>query len=271
MNSRTVRIAWFALAAFATIALVRLAYNLIHYNPWQESLQLVEGKVPADWKAPEPLSSGPQGFYTKSSAIWLAVSPEEFSTVQSQILKELNANQAIIQHQKQSSIEDTEYSMMQSVIGAESANALIQRWKSSHEVLRFEEDRRDRSAEYASLKARLESLQQTRARITITPEQFKLSASREVSEEEASLQTRLDEFERARAVPASQAITAVIVARPGLGFSSFASMLLDAMWWSIALFGALTILALFGYLVLRLFQGGKEFLGWVNNRLDPKS
>ncbi|HBS06469.1 MAG TPA: hypothetical protein DEA96_15985 [Leptospiraceae bacterium] len=270
MKSRTVRIAWFALAAFAAIALVRLAYNLVQYDPWKESFNTVERKADLDWKSREALSSGPEGFYSRSSIIWLAIPGKDFQQIHSKALNELQSGQGTILHQQQSDLEDTTYSVLHSVINEQMASALLESWKSSYRVLRFEENRKDRTSEFNSLSARLEALQQTRARITITPEQFKLSASREVSEEQASLQSRLQEFERARTLPPQQALTVVFLSQSGLGFASVAALFMDALWWSVALFGAITILVLFGFLVLRLFQGGKEFLGWLGTRLDPK-
>ncbi|MEQ8352386.1 MAG: hypothetical protein RH862_12925 [Leptospiraceae bacterium] len=270
MSSRTVRIAWFALAAFGAIAIVRLAYNLIERDPRQSALQSVQQQT-MGIDSPDTLSFGTQGFYSRQSTIFLSVPNDSFRTIQNASVMALGENDATVLHQKQSQVDGTTYFLIQARVGQKEAEALLSTWKSQLEVLSFEESRKNLSAEYTSLKARLDSLQESKTRITITPAQFKLSATRELSEEQAALQTRLAEFEEARNANPQQALTAVFLARPSIGISSIASAILDAIWWSIALFGALAILSLFGFLILRLFQGGKDLLSFLGSRLDPKN
>ncbi|MCB1140115.1 MAG: hypothetical protein KDK23_15245 [Leptospiraceae bacterium] len=270
MNSRTLRIAVLALAGFGVFAIARLGYNLYGYSPAQALLSSVEGSATAGLSKESPLSFGPQGFYSRSSVIYVTAPKKEFGEALSASLQSLKGSGARLLHQKERNTEGTRFSVVQAELPEKSAEELLQRWKSQYEVLQFEENRSDRNTEYASLDARLESLQQTRTRITISPEQFKLSASSELGEEYAKLQTKKREFENARIVPPQQSLTAVFIARPGFGFAGLTDMILDALWWSIALFGALSILGLFAYLVLRLFQGGKDLLSWIGARLDPQ-
>ncbi|MCB1169854.1 MAG: hypothetical protein KDK25_05940, partial [Leptospiraceae bacterium] len=187
MNSRTLRIAIFALAGFGVFAIARLAYNLFQYSPAEALLSSVEGSATAGLSREAPLSHGPRGFYSRSSIIYLAVPEKKFGEALASSLQTLKDKEARLLHQKERKTEGTRYSVVQAELQENSADELLQRWKSEFEVLQFEENRSDQNTEYASLDARLDSLQQTRTRITISPEQFKLSASSELGEEYAKL------------------------------------------------------------------------------------
>lgn len=271
MESRTARIALLSLAAFGVLVIGRLGYNLYHYSPAEALLQSVQGDALSGLNQDPPLSHGPEGFYSRSSRIWLAVPDQEFNVALDSAIQALRQNNAAILHQKQRNTEQSRYSVIQVEVPENKAETLLGQWKSNLETLQFEENRNDLQENYAALDAKLQALDRTQTRITINPEQFKLSATSEIGEEAARLQSLKSDFERARLREPRQSLAVILIAKPGLGFSGVAGLFLDALWWSIALFGALSILGLFAFLILRLFQGGKDLLSWLGGKVDSRT
>ena len=179
MNSRNVRFALLALAAFGAFTIARLGYNVYRYDPTADLLRTVQTEALAGASNEVPLNYGPEGYYTRSSSIWLSVPAENFQSAQSGALDA--KDQARVLHRKQSRSGGTEYAALQIRISEQKAENMLSSMRAAFDVLRYEENRADKNEQFSTLQARLEALQQTKTRITITPEQFKLSASRELS------------------------------------------------------------------------------------------
>ncbi|MCB1164559.1 MAG: hypothetical protein KDK33_00285 [Leptospiraceae bacterium] len=262
------------LALFGLFVLGRLAWSAYHYSSLEDAIHSIKEERPIAGSAdPSPIAFAQQpsgsGFFTRTSTLWLTFdgSSEEFQSRSAALLASLSEAQASIAYQKENSSSQHPYLALKATLASNSAETLLQNFRSQYAVVQFEQNRQDLSSEFQSLQRRQIGLKETGLRISATPEQFKLGATQDLNQELAEVESRLERFEAARINPPQEQINVVLMQKPGLGLAALSGLFVDALWWALALIATLAGLALAAYLTLRLFRAGRDLIAWIEARL----